>query len=192
MACGRTSPRRLLAARQRCSANKDRDNPHIAAQCGLDFKAHKVLGVVEPPMAGPVGDVEPAVTDEGEQHLAGANCVLDDPEKVVARVDGVDVFENVVTTETGAQAVIQPTRRKRRVLPTVADKDPPRVRRGGRPHTVKNATRRPSTATKLPGRFRLITAGCMLGFPSMLVVEVLSQAEVISQFGLAGSPCFRY
>ena len=35
-------------------------------------------------MAGRVGDVKPVVTDEGEQHLAGANCVLDDSEKVVA------------------------------------------------------------------------------------------------------------
>ena len=47
-------------------------------------------------MAGPVGDIQPAVTDEGEQHLTGANCVPDDPVKIVARVDRIHVLEDVV------------------------------------------------------------------------------------------------
>jgi len=132
--------RQLLTPRQRCSTDEDRDDPHIAAQRGFDFKAHEVLGVVEPPMAGPVGDVQPAVTDEGEQHLAGANCVPDNPDKVVARVDGIDVLENVVAAQMGTQEVVQPARRERRVLPPIADEDPSPSRRRERRHALKNAT----------------------------------------------------
>lgn len=131
----------LLALGHWCSTNEDRDYPHIAAQRGLDLKAHEVVGVVEPPLSSLIDDVQPAVTDEGQQHLAGADRILEDPDKVVARFDGVDVLENQPVAHMCAQPVIKPARRERRVVAPVADKDTSRSRRGGpRRHGVKNAT----------------------------------------------------
>jgi hypothetical protein len=62
--------------------------------------------VVEPPIPSLVGDVQPAVTDEGQQHLAGPDRILEDPDKIVARVDGVDILENLLAAQVRAQAVV--------------------------------------------------------------------------------------
>ena len=70
------------------------------------------------------GDVEPLLADQGEQDVARPDRVGDRLDEVVAELDGVDVLEDLIRPEPLGEAVVEPARGVRRVLPAVADEDP--------------------------------------------------------------------
>src|SRR6266542_441142 len=90
----------------------------------LDLQPHEVIGVIEttPPML--VGDRQPLIADQRQQHVAGPDCSGDHLDEVVAQLDRVDVLEDLAAAEAVSEPVEQPAGRVGGLLPPVADEDP--------------------------------------------------------------------
>ena len=76
--------RELVGARHPGPLHQDGDDPHVVGQRRLDLQAHEVLGVVQPGPAPLVGDGEPPVPDQRQQHVAGADRGGDHLDEVIA------------------------------------------------------------------------------------------------------------
>ena len=120
----RDARRQLVAARHQRAVDQDRDEQDLPLQRGLDLEPDEVVGVVQAPRSVRGGDVEPLLADQGEQDVARPDGVGDGLDEVVTELDGVDVLEDLVRPEPLGEAVVEPARRVRRVLPPVADEDP--------------------------------------------------------------------
>ena len=117
--------RQLIGARQPGPINQDRDDADVARQGGLDLQPDEVIGVIEaaPPIL--IGDREPLITDQRQQHIAGSDRSGDHLDEVVAQLDRVDILEDLAAVTVG-QPVVQPACRVGRLLPPVTDEDPAR------------------------------------------------------------------
>ena len=126
-ACRRASGARLGGSSSseghRRAVDEHRNDAGVARQGGLDLEADEVLRVVEPATAVVVGDGQPLVPDQREQHVAGADGGRDPLHEVVARIDRVDVLEDLVLAEPRTQAVEEPARRVGGLLASIADED---------------------------------------------------------------------
>jgi hypothetical protein len=126
--------RQLFRGWHPCAANQDGDDPHVARQGRLDLQANKVVRVVEAPLPILVGDGQPSITDEDEQHVAGANGVGDHLGEVFTRLDRVHVFEDLVPAELRNKVVVEPAGGEVCFGSPVADEDPTRRWRRGSGH----------------------------------------------------------
>jgi hypothetical protein len=140
-ACRRTSSTRLSgssSARGILPIHQDRDHPDLARQGSLNLQPNEIIGVVKaaPPMR--IGDRQPLVTDERQQHITGADRPGDHLDKVITQLDRVDVLEDLPAAEAVCQPVVQPAGRVSGLLSPVADEDP--TRRGWRTRTGAAST----------------------------------------------------
>jgi hypothetical protein len=123
--------RQLFSRWHPCTANQDGDDSDVARQGRLDLQANEVARVVEAPLPVLVADRQPSVTDEGEQHIAGANGVGDHLGEIVTRLNRVDIFEDLVSAELRNKVVVEPSGGEVGFASPVADEDPTsRCRRG--------------------------------------------------------------
>ena len=118
--------RQLLLPERPGAIDQHRNHPHTALQRGLDFKAHVVIGVVEPSAALLIGECRPLTPDQSHQHRARVNRLPDDLGEVQARLNGVQVHEDGRVRDTLAQLELQQARVGGSVLTPVAEEDPPR------------------------------------------------------------------
>ena len=115
--------RQILPARHDRALDQDRDDPHAAGQGGLDFQPDDVVGIVEPPGAALIGGGQPVRADDCQQHPAGRDRAEDFLGEVHARLDRVDIDEDLALAETIGQPVSQSASEVAAFLPTVADKN---------------------------------------------------------------------
>jgi hypothetical protein len=116
--------RQLHGAWHPRSLNQDRDHPDVAGQGRLNLQPHKVSRVIKATPTVLVGDGQPLVPDQCQQHIAGADRCGDHLGEVITQLDRVDVLEDLPVGEAVSQPVIQPAGRVGGVLPAVADEDP--------------------------------------------------------------------
>jgi hypothetical protein len=114
--------------------HQDRDDPDVARQGGLDLQAHEVIGVIETTLPMCIGDRQPLLTDQRQQHVAGPDRSGDHLHEVIAQLDGVHVLEDLVAAEAVGQSVVQPAGRVGRLLPPITHEDPTRRGRNGISH----------------------------------------------------------
>jgi hypothetical protein len=111
--------------------DQDRDEADVAVQRRLDLEPHEILGIIEAPPPVLVGDREPLPADQCEEHVTASHRIGDHLDEVVARLDGVDVLEDLCSAEVPGEPFDQPAGRHGvRVVP-VADEDPARSRLPG-------------------------------------------------------------
>ena len=112
-----------------------------------------------------VSDGQSVGPDHGQQGVAPTDLLLDDTRKPLARLNRVDVPEDLVRAKVAAQRVPKTARVRPSVLPPIADKDaahiPPRVRsriwagvsrqsRNGGTSAVKRLTRKGNAGEHVP------------------------------------------
>jgi hypothetical protein len=131
--------RQLVGVRHPRPFDQDRDDADVAGQRGLDLQAHEVVGVVQASLSVLVGDREPLLTDQRQEHVAGADRGGDLLDEVVAESDRVDVFEDLVAAVAVGESVEQPASLPGGLLPPVADEHAARrrcIRVSHQPHLV--------------------------------------------------------
>ena len=95
--------RQLLLPKRFGAIDQHRNHPHTALQRCLDFEPHEVVRVVEPPPPLLIGQRRPLPPDQGHQHRARLNRLPDDLGEVQARLDGVQIHEDMRVRDTLAQ-----------------------------------------------------------------------------------------
>ena len=117
--------RQLLRPQRPSAIDQHRNHAHTTLKRSLNFKAHVVVGVVEPPTTLLIGKRRPLPPDQSHQHRARINRLLDDLGEVQARLNGVHVHKDARVRDTLAQLELQQAHVGRSVLTPVAEKDPP-------------------------------------------------------------------
>ena len=79
--------RNLLGAGHPRPINQDWDDADVACQGGLDLQPYEVVGVIEaaPPIR--IGDCQPLITNQGQQHITISDRTGDHLDEVVAQFD---------------------------------------------------------------------------------------------------------
>ena len=114
--------RQLIGPRHAGPLQQHGDDPHLAIKGSLDLESHEVILILKTTAALGVDRGRPLSADEGQKHVARADRLVDHIDEVHARLDRVDVHEDLVAEMIG-QRVIQPAGGVRRVLSSIADED---------------------------------------------------------------------
>ena len=101
---------------------QSRDHTDVAFQCGLDFETDQIIWILEPDAPLIVCCRQPLPTDDGDQHLARTDDLLNLLDNGVAGTKGLKVSEYLMFgAEVGMQTVIQTASVLSAVLAPVAD-----------------------------------------------------------------------
>ena len=126
-ACRLVEPFEIGWQLRRCRHGRSFDqhgnDPHVATEGGSYLETDEIVGIVKPPSAVPVGAREPLPAYDSEQHIAGANGLLEDVHEVDAGFDVRDVHEDRGRAETRPQVVEEPAGMAGTVFTPVADED---------------------------------------------------------------------
>ena len=121
--------RRELGGRRHLGVvDEHRDHPGPAAEGELELAPHEVPGPVDAPAAFVVGGRQPVRPDDAEHDVGGGDRVDDDPLVVRTDLGRLHVHEHLGGAEVGAEGVVQAAGVRGRVLTSVADEDPRRIR----------------------------------------------------------------
>src|SRR4029079_17613675 len=119
---GGQAARQLLRARHRGASDAHRYHADGACARRLDLDSRPVLGIVQAPVAVGVRGVQPLGPDEGEQHVARPDSLLQSLHEVVAGLD-LPVHAHLLLAEVGAEAVVETAGVGSGVAAPVADED---------------------------------------------------------------------
>ncbi len=72
---------------------------------------------------------KPISANDGNQDIAGTDSLLKNVDKVIARLQPIDIHKNVAFAETGHEAVIDPPRVGTAIVAPITDKNAWHVRR---------------------------------------------------------------
>ena len=150
--------RELVPVWRRRPVHQDGQNADTTSQSGRDLEDDEVVRVVQAALTVLVAGVEPGTADDREKHTARGDGLLDRGREISARLDRVDVDEDVSVPETFSQAVVQAAREMPGVLTPVAQKDPAgntagRWLRHDRDSTSTSAGTHPTSVTTSPQNF---------------------------------------
>src|SRR5882672_12835839 len=84
-----------------------RDDQLVLFERGRDLDADEVVGLVEPPGTLVIARVEPALTDDRQQHIAFRDLLLQHAYEVAPWRNAVDVHEEFVAWKHLLQTVEQ-------------------------------------------------------------------------------------
>ena len=113
----------ILGARHLGLVDEHRDDRNVALQRACRLQPDEVERVVEATLAFRIGDGEPVLADDREQHAARCNLLLDRAPKVTAGLDAGNVHEHRVLAESIAQIFEQAPGVAFGVVAPVADED---------------------------------------------------------------------
>jgi hypothetical protein len=126
---GLASHQRLELARQGLqgghgrAVEQDRHDPDIPCQGGTGLQADEVVRIIQPPAPGGVGDVEPFVADQDDQHPARGDGLFDRDDEISAGLDALHIHEHPVGAEVGHQPVVQAAGIAGGVVAAIADEN---------------------------------------------------------------------
>jgi len=89
----------ILLFGRRCPVDKEGNHPDIAPQGRFDLDPDVVSLLVEPPLAGLIGGIDPAFTDHGQEHVAASEHLGQASPEVYPEADGIDILENSLFAE---------------------------------------------------------------------------------------------
>jgi hypothetical protein len=115
--------RQLISARHICPSNQDRNDSDVALQGGPDLQTHKIIRIIKAPPPTVIGDREPSITDQRQQHVAGTDRSANNLDEVVTELDRVDVFEDLSGAKVLRESIEQPAGRVGGFVSPVADED---------------------------------------------------------------------
>jgi len=98
--------RQLIDTRHPRLINQDRDDADLARQGRLDLQPHEIIRVIEATPATPIGDRQPLITNQRQQHVAGRDRSSDHFDEVVAELDRVDILEDLAAAEAADQPIV--------------------------------------------------------------------------------------
>ena len=115
--------RQFFLARHRRPLNEHGNDGDVPPQRGGYFQPNEILRGIEAPSPVLVGGVQPVPADQRQQHVAGADMLIDDAAKVAARLDTVNVDEDAILPETRLQALEQAAGLSLAIIASVTNKD---------------------------------------------------------------------
>src|SRR5262249_38973942 len=115
--------RKIGRLRQRCAVDQHRDHPDVPLERRFDLHSNVVPRVVEPRVSVIVPDVEPARPDHRDERDARGDLFIERFHEVDARLDGVDVHEQLLAVEMLQQSVVEEACRRLVVTTPVTNKD---------------------------------------------------------------------
>jgi hypothetical protein len=117
--------RQILCSGHRAPLDEHGNHANLfVLERGCDFNAQEVFRIVEAaPLEPGILNGQPVSTDDGEQHGAGFELVLDELDEVHAGRNVVGVLEDAVRAELRAQGGQQREHMPRAVLAAIADED---------------------------------------------------------------------
>ena len=115
--------RQLLFARHRRPLHQHGNDRDVPPQRGGYFQPNEVLRGVETPSPVLVGGMQPVPADQRQQHVAGADMLIDAAAKVAARLDAGNVDEDAILAETRLQTLEQATGLPLAIIASVTDED---------------------------------------------------------------------
>jgi hypothetical protein len=92
------------------SSHEHRDHSHPAAKGLRYFHANKIDRIIEAATASLVRAAYPVSTDQRNECFALREAISNDLRKIRANLDGVDIHEDLVLSEIGANRIKQPQR----------------------------------------------------------------------------------
>ena len=101
----------------------------------------KSCGVVEATAAVRIGDGQPVLADQRQQHVAGPDRAGDHLNEVVAQLDRVDVLEDLPAAVVVGEPVVEPAGLLGGLIAPVADEDPTRLGWRGCSHDPSSSLR---------------------------------------------------
>src|SRR5262245_23960239 len=101
--------REFVLSRHMCSAYEDWNDADFALECSDDFHAHKILFVVEATLTRLIGCMEPVGADQYDSDVTRADFAVDRFDEVFARLDSIDIDENLVLAKARGQVVAKAT-----------------------------------------------------------------------------------
>ncbi len=116
--------RQFLGTRHARAVHENRNDANVAFKRRLDLDAHEILGIVDASSLLVVADSQPLPADHRHQRIAGADALRQDTYEIEARLDIVDIEEDMIAVHPIDDAIIDETSVTRRVLTPVADEDP--------------------------------------------------------------------
>src|SRR5438874_13778024 len=92
-----------------CSANEDWNDADFALERRDDFHTHKILFIVEATLTRRIGYMQPVGSDRYDSDVTSADFAVDRFDEVFARLDLVDIDEDLVFTKVRSQPVVKAT-----------------------------------------------------------------------------------
>ena len=85
-----------MPPRHPCSANEDWNDADFALECSDDFHTHKILFVVEATLTCRIGCMQPVGPDRYDSDVTSADFAVDHLHEVFARLNLVDIDEDLI------------------------------------------------------------------------------------------------
>jgi hypothetical protein len=87
--------------------HKHWDDFYVSFKGAGDFQPYQIRRVIYAPNTGSrrVGGTQPFTANHRNQPIANSDCLLNNLDKVQARLDGIDVHENLPLSELAFEAV---------------------------------------------------------------------------------------
>src|SRR5690348_2857936 len=102
---GLQAGRQIISLRQYRSINQYGHYPDISLQCCFNFDANKIVRIVDSPSSLAISNSRPVSANEREQNVISRHSLYNCSE-VDADVNGVNVHEDTVFTETLTETII--------------------------------------------------------------------------------------
>ena len=115
---------RQVSGLRHCRAvDQDRNDGNIAFERRLDLDADEVARIVEAAPVLTVGARNPMLADDGQEHVALADALGKDINKIEAGRDRVHIEKDILASQPVRQTIIDPPRETAGILSPIADED---------------------------------------------------------------------
>ena len=96
----------------------------MSLECLGNLHPYVVVLPIQPPASLRVDCVEPGLADDGDEHVARGDGLINAVDEVFARPDGIDVDEDILAAEVLPEPIGQPAGVGGTVVTTIVDENP--------------------------------------------------------------------
>jgi hypothetical protein len=115
--------RQFFLARHRRPLHQDGNDGDVSPQGGGYLQPNEVVSGVKTPSPVLIGGVEPVFTNQRQQHVAGADMLINNATKVAAGLDAGNVDEDAILAEPRLQAFEHAAGLTLAIVASVTDED---------------------------------------------------------------------
>ena len=143
--------REFIGSRNAGALEKNGNDGYVSRQCRGDLNADEVARIIEATLAGVVLRVEPARSNQGQQHIALGNLFLQDLGKLCSKRNGINVHEQKVSAKLPLQPVMNSAGVASGIVAAIGDEDPPEHSLGDRELYIVEIARATWRGNHCPG-----------------------------------------
>jgi hypothetical protein len=106
----------LVGSRHHRVTDQHRNHPFALRKRRLDFNAHEIVGILEPPFSGAIARIDPALADHRQKNVAFTDALVQHADEIETRCDIVNVQKQLLRMEY----VLQPVKKTAGIAGIVA------------------------------------------------------------------------